>query len=60
MEANDPTEAYIWRWEDSRDLERAPFTKRMQKVLEDSEEVYTCVEEYERKKIILDYSKDLL
>ena len=60
MEANYPMEVYIGRWEDFRDLERTPFSRRMWKVLEDSGEVHTCVEEYGRKKIILDSSRDLL
>ena len=59
-EANDPMGVFIGRWEDSRDLERPPFARRMWKVLEDSGEVHTCVEEYERKEIILDSSRDLL
>ena len=52
--------AYIGRWEDSRDLERPPFARRMQKVLEDSGEVHTCVEEYGREETILDSTRDLL
>ena len=52
--------AYIGRWEDSRDLERPPFARRIWKVLEDSEEVHTCVEGYGRKDIILGSSRDLL
>ena len=46
--------------EDSRDLERPPFSRRMQKVLEDFGEVHTCVEEHGRKEIILGSSRDLL
>ena len=46
MEANDPMGVYVRRWEDSRDLERPLFARRMWKVLEDSGEVHTCVEEY--------------
>ena len=60
IEANDLMGVYIGRWEDSRDLERPPFSRRMGKVLEDSGEVHTCVEEYGRKDIILDSSRDLL
>ena len=60
MGANDPMGAYIGRWKDSRDLERPPFSKRIRKVLEDSGEVHTCVEEYGRKETILDSSRDLL
>ena len=60
MGANDPMGAYIGRWEYSRDSERPSFARRMQKVLEDSEEVHTCVEEYGRKKTILDFSRNLL
>ena len=48
-----PFTRYIGRWEDSRDLKRPPFTRRMWKVLEDSREVHTCVEEYGIKEIIL-------
>ena len=59
-EANDLMGVYIRRWEDSRDLEIPPFTRRMWKVLEDFEEVHTCVEEYGRKEIIIDSSRDLL
>ena len=54
MEVNDPMKVYIRRWEDFRNLERPPFARRMWKALEDSGEVHTCVEEYERKEIILD------
>ena len=60
IEANDRMLVYIGRWEDSRDLERPPFARRMGKVLEDSGEVHTCGEEYGRKEIILDFSRDLL
>ena len=60
MEANDPIRDYIGRWEDSRDLERPPFARRMWKVLEDSREVHSCVEEYGKKDIILYSSRDLL
>ena len=52
--------AYIGRWEDSRDLERPPFARRMRKVLEDSGEVHTCVAEHGRKEIIVGSSRDLL
>ena len=52
--------AYIGRWEDSRDLERPPFARRIWKVLEDSGEVHTCVEGYGRKEILLSSSRDLL
>ena len=52
--------AYIGRWEDSRDLEIPPFARRMRKVLEDSEKVHTCVEEYGREKTILNSFRDLL
>ena len=48
------------RWEDSRDLERPPFPRRIRKVLEDSGEVHTYVEEYGREETILDSSRDLL
>ena len=51
--------AYIGRWEDSRDLERPPFARRIWKVLEDSGEVHTCVEGYGRKEILLCSSRDL-
>ena len=60
MEENKPMGVYKGRWEDSRDLERPPFARSMWKVLEDSREVHTCVEEYGRKEIILDSSRDLL
>ena len=60
MEANDPMGVYIGKWEDSRDLERPPFSRRMWKVLEDSGEVHTCGEEYERKEIIIDSFRDPL
>ena len=51
---------YIGRWKDSRDLERPPFARRIRKVLEDSEEVPTRLEEYGREETILDSSRDLL
>ena len=60
MGANDPMGAYIGRWEDSRDLERPPFARRIRKVLEDSREVHICVEGYGRKETILESSRDLL
>ena len=60
MGANDPMGAYIGRWEDSRDLERPPFARRIRKVLEDSGEVHICVEEYRRNETILESSRDLL
>ena len=60
MGANDPMGAYIGRWEDSKDLERPPFARRMRKVLEDFGEVHTYVEEYGRKETILDSSRDLV
>ena len=52
--------AYIGMWEDSRDLERPPVSRRIRKVLEESGEVHTCVEEYGREETILDSSRDLL
>ena len=52
--------AYIGRWEVSRDLKRPPFARRIWKVLEDFGEVHTCVEELEKKEIILGSSRDLL
>ena len=52
--------AYIRRWEDSIDLERPPFARRIRKVPEDFGEVHTCVEEYGREETILDSSRDLL
>ena len=56
----EPMGVYLGRWEDSIDFERPPSPRRMWKVLEDSGEVHTCVEEYGRKEIILDSSRDLL
>ena len=52
--------AYIRRWENSRDLKRPPFARRIRKVLKDSGEVHTCVEEYGREETILGSSRDLL
>ena len=52
--------AYIGRWEVSIDLERPTFSRRIWKVLEDSGEVHTCVEEHGKKEIILVSSRDLL